>query len=220
MASFMVASMCCAVSRADSAGTPAAASPSAIASGVNASMICSPRPGVCHCCAMSCQTYSASAGPLPRAPVVADEIDGRADALDLAREPVDVRLLARGEARRQGASEARQRRRDDVGAPETGAERRPEAVRVGDTVDEEGRHERPYHEDQRPRQPRPCMPRVRPGRLRALRRRPRKERVWRWLGRALGGFVALTVLPVVAYRFIDPHLTPLMLIRALETRSA
>src|SRR5207244_3324495 len=51
------------------------------------------------------------------------------------------------------------------------------------------------------------------------RRRPRKERVWRWLGRALGGFVALTVLPVVTYRFIDPPLTPLMLIRALETRS-
>src|SRR6266566_2790258 len=76
-----------------------------------------------------------------RAPVVADEIDGRADALDLAREPVDVRLLARGEARRQGASEARQRRRDDVGAPETGADRRPETVRVGDTVDEEGRHD-------------------------------------------------------------------------------
>src|SRR3989442_1211126 len=69
MASFMAASTCCAVSRADSAGTPAAASPSAIASGVNASMTCSPTPGVCHCCAMSCQTYSASAGPLPHAQV-------------------------------------------------------------------------------------------------------------------------------------------------------
>ena len=44
--------------------------------------------------------------------------------------------------------------------------------------------------------------------------------MWRWLGRALGGFVALTVLPVVTYRFIDPPLTPLMLIRAVETRSA
>src|SRR5207249_10472873 len=41
----------------------------------------------------------------------------------------------------EGASGARQRGRDDAGAPETGAERRPEAVRVGDAVDEEGRHD-------------------------------------------------------------------------------
>ena len=44
--------------------------------------------------------------------------------------------------------------------------------------------------------------------------------MWRWLARALGGFLALTALPVVTYRFIDPPLTPLMLIRAVETRSA
>src|SRR5213083_2590270 len=36
------------------------------------------------------------------------------------------------------ASEARQRRGDDVGAPEAGAKRRPQAVRVGNAVDEEG----------------------------------------------------------------------------------
>src|SRR5947199_1432214 len=36
---------------------------------------------------------------------------------------------------------ARQRRGDDVGAPEAGAKRRPQAVRVGNAVDEEGGHE-------------------------------------------------------------------------------
>lgn len=41
----------------------------------------------------------------------------------------------------------------------------------------------------------------------------------RWLARVLGAFVAVTVLPVVAYRFVDPPLTSLLLIRAVETRS-
>ena len=71
---------------------------------------------------------------------MADEVDRLADALELADEPVDVRLLGRGEARRDRAAEARQRGRDDVAAREVGPELVPEAMRVGDAVDENDRH--------------------------------------------------------------------------------
>ena len=41
----------------------------------------------------------------------------------------------------------------------------------------------------------------------------------RLLARIIGAFVVLSVLPVVVFRFVDPPLTSLMLIRAVETRS-
>ena len=41
----------------------------------------------------------------------------------------------------------------------------------------------------------------------------------RFLLRVLGGLLLASVLAVVAYRFVDPPLTPLMVIRAAETRS-
>jgi len=43
--------------------------------------------------------------------------------------------------------------------------------------------------------------------------------VRRFLLRVLGGLLLASVLAVVAYRFVDPPLTPLMVIRAAETRS-
>jgi len=43
--------------------------------------------------------------------------------------------------------------------------------------------------------------------------------VSRLLARIIGAFVVLSVLPVVVFRFVDPPLTSLMLIRAVETRS-
>src|SRR5437764_1206034 len=57
-----------------------------------------------------------------RAPVVADQVDGLAHALDLRDEPVDVVLLGRLEARRQGDAEAGQARRHDVATREMRAE--------------------------------------------------------------------------------------------------
>ena len=41
----------------------------------------------------------------------------------------------------------------------------------------------------------------------------------RLLARIIGAFVVLSVLPVGVFRFVDPPLTSLMLIRAVETRS-
>ncbi len=48
------------------------------------------------------------------APVVADEVDGLADLLELADQPVDVFLLRRAEAGRPRAAEAGEREGDHV----------------------------------------------------------------------------------------------------------
>jgi hypothetical protein len=75
-----------------------------------------------------------------RSPVVTHQIDGLADALELSDEPLDVRFFRRREARRHGATKAGKRRRQDVAAREEASELVPEAVRVGDAVDEYDGH--------------------------------------------------------------------------------
>ncbi len=42
----------------------------------------------------------------------------------------------------------------------------------------------------------------------------------RWVGRLVAGFVLVSLLAVVVYRFVDPPLTPLMVARVIETVAA
>src|SRR5207249_10944439 len=74
------------------------------------------------------------------APVVADEVDDLARALDLVDQPVDVGFLRRLEAGRRGDAEAGKGRCQHVAARQTRPQLVPEAVRVRDAVDEEGGH--------------------------------------------------------------------------------
>ena len=96
-------------------------------------MICSPISGVCHCTARSCQVKASVTAPLAivnersssgcverdplgeqRAPVVADEVDGLTDLLDLAHDPGGVLLFRRAEPLGHGTTEAGERGRDRV----------------------------------------------------------------------------------------------------------
>ena len=71
---------------------------------------------------------------------MADEVDGLTDARDLVDQPVDVGLLGGVEAGRERRAEAGQRRREDV-APRRGAPQLvPQAMGVGNAVDQEGGH--------------------------------------------------------------------------------
>src|SRR5688500_17158406 len=42
------------------------------------------------------------------------------------------------------------------------------------------------------------------------------RRLWRWTYRLIGAFIVISVGLVIIYRFVDPPVTPLMLIRPLE----
>src|SRR5262249_40488707 len=75
-----------------------------------------------------------------RAPVVADEVDGLADALDLRRQPVDVRFLGGVEADRNRTAEAGQRGREHVASREVRAQLVPEPVGIGHAVHENRGH--------------------------------------------------------------------------------
>jgi hypothetical protein len=76
----------------------------------------------------------------PAAPVVADEVDGLADLLELADQPGRV-LLARGaEAGRRGDAEPGELRGVDVVAAELGEQRAPDGRGLGVAVDEDGGH--------------------------------------------------------------------------------
>src|SRR5262245_7696882 len=68
MQSFMTSSTWDAVICASSGGMIPASASRSISPVIDA-MIISPTSGVCHCCAMSCQTYSRSIGPSPHAHV-------------------------------------------------------------------------------------------------------------------------------------------------------
>ena len=85
-----------------------------------------------------------------RAPVVADDVDGPGLARQLAEQPVHVGFLGRVEALGRRAAESRQRQRDDVLPGETREESGPDAVRVGDSVDENGGHPGRHPRDARP----------------------------------------------------------------------
>src|SRR5262245_24445882 len=75
-----------------------------------------------------------------RSPVVTHQVDRLTDALDLRRQPVDVRLLGGSEAGWHRTPEPRELRREDVASREVGAQLVPEPVGVGDAVHEDCGH--------------------------------------------------------------------------------
>jgi hypothetical protein len=74
------------------------------------------------------------------APVVTDEVDGRAQPFDLTDGEVDVGFLGRTEPRRAWTTEPGQRQRDRLPIGQAGADRVPEVLRVRDAVDEDHAH--------------------------------------------------------------------------------
>ena len=76
----------------------------------------------------------------PAAPIVTDEIHRSADLLKLADQPLDVRLLRGGEARRMRAAESGKRERDRVGSTKLSAKVVSKGDGLGDSVNEDDGH--------------------------------------------------------------------------------
>src|SRR6185437_1550036 len=77
------------------------------------------------------------------ADVVADEVGGLAECLQLRDQPVPVGRHGPGEAVRDGRAEAGRGQAQDVGAVEAGAQRVPDRGALGVAVDEHGGHGAP-----------------------------------------------------------------------------
>ena len=76
----------------------------------------------------------------PAAPVVPDEIDRAAKALQLGREPVGVLVHRRSETGRTGAVEPGKRQRDGIGVVERSHEAAPDGGGFWHSMDEYGGH--------------------------------------------------------------------------------